>query len=344
MALILVVCAGAIEIGSRLAHRGVAPMLPYQYAEGVAQLIPGSDLRAAFSGRPANRYVVDPGGARLAAAVDRSSPLRAGVLVVGDSQALGYMLDYEQTFAALVATAVASQAEMSRILAAPASQPDMFLQALKRYRPFLEGRQRLAIVTLNLGNDLDEMYLAGISSVSTDFDWLWAHSFAYMDWVLLFSSNVRGEDDLIGVNNVIRKLSSGERVVLARAAADRLLETLNALDADEKIVVIVPADYQYDPAQMRKYGQYYTNKTVFGWVLHEAGEYAATMNVLEDYIARRLADSGVKTVRFSGGALAGRDAIDLFDGASHHLTPSAHRAIAREILHVIGPDDQRKVD
>ena len=333
--LIPVLSAGLLELASRIVHLGKAPLLPYYFDHGAALLPPAVDLWASFYGRPANRYTTDAWGARIASPRLANDRLQRGVFVVGDSQALGYMSEFEETFASRVAEAILGEPNAARILAAPANHPETYISALDHYAPAGLEHQRLAVVTLNLGNDLDEMYSEGLAwsreRTHPLSAWLLTHSFAYMDCILIRSHRVRGDDDLIGVNKILYMLEPDERIILARQAVERLLELIARIPADRQVVLIVPSDLQVNPAELEKYRRYYRSAERFEELQQNAAAFAGMMNAVENYIARRLESGGREVVRFSKLA-SKRASLVLFDDSSHHLTPTAHEMITRAIL------------
>lgn len=330
-----------LELASRLVHRGKAPLLPYYFHHGAAFLPGGMDLRSSFYGLPANRYVTDDWGARIAdPAVARRRPGH-GVFVLGDSQMLGYMLEFEDTFASRIAAAALGDRRQARILAAPADHPETYAAALASYAPRGLERQRLAVVGLNLGNDLDEMYSEAIDWSRDDSSplgrFLTSHSFLYMDGVLVRSHLLEAKDEPLGINRILYMLTSDERIILARETVRTLDEVIaRSVVADRVLVVIVPADIQVDPAEFQKYRRFYSTQQEFDrWNAHIA-EYSAMMNSLEAYIAGQLAHHGRQVLRV-GPLISRRDpSRSLFDRTSHHLTARSHQILAEAILAEIG--------
>jgi DICT domain-containing protein len=97
-------------------------------------------------------------------------------------------------------------------------------------------------------------------------------------------------------------------------------------------VLILPADFQVDPAELGKYARYSADPVRFRNWYAKRETFAAMMNSIEDYLLRRLRAGGVVAVSFREAAVArGIPAQRLFDRDSHHLTAEGH-ALASELL------------
>jgi hypothetical protein len=334
-ALLIPFAAGFLELSSRLLHAGKAPLLPYYFAAGGAAFLPsGMDLRASFYGLPPNRYITDDWGARIADPALAGQRPGHGLFVLGDSQMLGYMLDFEDTFASRVAQSWGDR-RMARILASPTNHPEIYRAALRRYAPHGLERQRLAVVGLNLGNDLDEMYSEALNwsrfPTPASERWLFTHSFTYMDWALFKSHALEPGDEPLGVNRILYMLKPDERIILAREAVRTLDEVIRETPADLVLVLIVPSDIQVDPKQFLKYRRYYHSQAEFDRWNANAGEFSSMMNVLESYLAGQIERHGHRVLRVSQ-LVAGNTAEPLFDRTSHHLTARSHQIVADAIL------------
>lgn len=335
-------CAGVVEGASRLVHGGVRPVLAYRFENGATLLPANFDAEVAFPGRAGNHYTTDGAGARISAAAPAEPLPGETVFVVGDSQALGYMVEFEQTFGARIAQALTGNPAAARLLAAPATHPDAFLPAIRHYLKRFPGRQRVAIVTLNLGNDLDEAYAEVFGGERHDPSRIEAfmlqHSFAYMDLVTVQTYAVRGEDDALGLNLILPLLSPDERVVLAREVADRTIEALAAVEAKRKLVVIVPPDYQLDVAQFAKYAVYYEDQKAFDEIKAAVPRYAKMMQVLESFMVRYLMQRDIPVVTFSSLVAGQSLQAGWIDDRSHHLLAPAHAMLADAVLDILADD------
>lgn len=340
--LVMAFCAVFLELASRLVHRWKAPLLPYSFVRGAALLPPGMDLEASFYGLPANRYITDDWGARIADPAVAAERPGQGIFVIGDSQVLGYMLEFDDTFASKVAQAALGDRRRARILAAPADHPETYAEALDAYAPQGLERQRLAVLGLNLGNDLDEMYSEALDWQRESSHglgrWLSIHSFVYMDWVLFRSHTLQLPEEPLGVNRILYMLASDERIILGREVARTLDEVIRSrVVADRVLVLIVPTDLQVDPKEFAKYRRYYHSDEEFERWSVNAPEYSAMMNALETYIASQLERRGIEVLRLTSLVETDGHAESLFDRTSHHLTSRSHGLIARAILAPAAP-------
>lgn len=327
-----------LEGATRTFHGFRAPLLPYRFDHGAARLPPNLNLRAAFGAHPSNQYVTDAWGARIERPVLALSRLREGVIALGDSQILGYMLNFEDTFSSLVAAHLIGNREAARLLAAPANHIENMREALEQYNASGAEAQRLLIAGVNLGNDLDEMYSEAMywtryHSSYLD-DWMLTHSFLWMDWTLIRTQHIPTTSDPVGVNRILYMLDSPERVCLAREAVRTLEEFLDSpsVNAQQKIVVIIPADIQIDPKQFQKYRRYYGGDKEFDlWDKQMAG-FAEMMNAIEEYMAAELGRHSRIVIRLSKVVGTHPAADRLFDNSSHHLTAESNRLLAQAIV------------
>jgi hypothetical protein len=333
-------CLLASEGILRLVHRGAAPLLPYSFRDGRPSLPSRLDLRVSYYGQPVNHYATDAGGARVADATLAARDPTGDVLVVGDSQALGYAIDFEHTFASRVAARLIGDARAARILASPAMDPELAGPAVDRYRAGRKDRPRLVLLTVNLGNDLEELFLSGLgergSTSGRAHSWLVENSFLYMDLILFRSHRLFPDPTPAGVNLTLITLRPDERVVLAREV-DRLLAELAARfpDASRIAVVIIPTDVQTDPAEFKKYRPYYGTDAEFTQWDRQAESLADMMSAVEDYLAGLLERRHLTVFRLTEMADGVVPAQALFDRSSHHLTDRAHTLIADRIVEAL---------
>src|ERR1043165_2769038 len=296
--LLLALCALVAEAASRTIHRHGAPLLPYAFAQHAALLPANLDLYTSFNWLPPNRYITDAGTARIGNPALADTPPGRGVFVIGDSQMLGYMVDFRQTFPSLLARQLYGSSDNARVLAAPADHPGSYDAMLDHYAGPGTLKPRLLIVGLNLGNDLDELYGEGLndsrSRTSALQFWFMRHSYAYMDWILIENHVLRAPPEPPGVNPILYMLTPDERIELARQTIDYIEGILRSprIDAERAVVVITPADYQVDPNEFDKYRQYYTTEAEYERWERNIVAFAAMMNALETYIANDLVKRG----------------------------------------------------
>lgn len=208
---------------------GSLPLLPYYFKEAAALLPAGSNFTVSFYGGPSTLYVTDAWSARIAEASMAGVRLTGGIFVIGDSQPLGYALDFHETFPSIVAGGLVGNRDAARILAAPSNHPATYQSMLNRYGADPLPRQRLVIASLNLGNDLDEMFMEGwywARENSTPFNrWMALHSFVFNDLRLIRANWLVPGNSPAGVNPVCFMMAPDERVVLAREAVTCLSES-----------------------------------------------------------------------------------------------------------------------
>lgn len=333
-----------IELALFAIAGGAVPILPFYTDEsGVPRLLPGVEQTVDFGSWGRHKYVTDSRGGRIADASFRGLDLNGGIHVVGDSQALGYGLPFESTFAALTAARIGNGVPV-RILAAPST--DMELQTIGYCTdvPHLMGAPRLEILTLNMGNDLDEIYAGGrFQRGAASPQWktfLMRHSRLYMRLQMIRSRQAVRSLPVPGVNLILFSLSSSERVVLAQAVIERIEEAVRCSpDASRLLVVLLPSDFQVDPEQLSKYRSFATSPETFDGWYERRHELAEMMNVLETLMMKRLLASGIDTVSFRDVARnSGLSSTVLFDDQSHHLTARGNALLADAIAGRLSPD------
>jgi hypothetical protein len=326
-----------MELLLRAAHLGRAPLLPYVVGEGGVPSLPaGVDRTVAFWWGKPTRYVVDDWGARVARPVLAHERRGGGILVVGDSQALGYQIDFPRTFAAKVAEGLTGSVDDARILASPAADPEEERLAVQRYVVGLP-KQWLGIVTLNMSNDLDEMFIGGEgvrgAPRSAVQNALMCHSFLYMDCANLWEQYLIGDGSAPGVNPILYAMTADERVVLADQAVRLMEETAALIPAERVIVVIVPNKYQVSVRLFEGFRRYYRSQSEFDRWYAQIPDAADEMNALESYIAARLSADHLPVIRLVGLAKGSKESPgDLFEKTSEHISERGHRLIAEAIL------------
>jgi lysophospholipase L1-like esterase len=334
----------ALEVLARVRHFSGMPLLPYFFASNAALLEPSSDLTASFNGLAPVRYVTDARSARVGDPAIAAHPLLDDVLVVGDSQMLGYMVPFDAAFPSLVAQALTGNPHAVRVLAAPANHPGSYAAMLDQY---VSGRDelepRLEIVGINLGNDLDELYADGLAWTRPDTArtsrWLLRSSYAYMDLVLLENHWWHAVNEPPGINPIVYMLAADERLELAREAIadiDALLRD-GRVSAARQVIVITPADYQVSPAQFVKYRPYYSSPADFERWADNISAFAQMMDAVEQFMAVELAAQGFTVIRFSQTARTAAGQPNVFDKWSHHLNATGHRLLARAIVDRLAP-------
>jgi len=333
----LVLCGVFLEFVSRTVHGWNAPLLPYYFDAGAPTLPRALNINASFRHRPPNSYITDDWSARVYDTSLTHSRMRDGVFVFGDSQMLGFMLEFRDTFASLLAARIAGGPGNARALASPAVHPGHFAAMLNAYAPHGLEPQKVVIAGLNLGNDLDEMYSEAFrwrrAQPGPVRRWLLLHSYIYMDLCLVRDHWLQPGNEPAGVNRILYRLDPDERIILVREAVRKIDAALRSptLHSQKTLVVITPADYQIDAREFHKYrGSYRSDQDFERWE-QQIPAFAAMMNALEDYAAAQLTSLGYPVVRFTKVVGPHAIASSLFDTFSHHLTVRGHRLLADAI-------------
>ncbi len=326
------------ELLLRALALGNAPLIPYFYdSNGAARLPPNMDVSVKFANQSPVRYVTDAAGRRISNKNSTRFENSFSVRVYGDSQALGYGIEYTDTFTHKLSEKISRESK-SYIEASPAIDIEQVSNNICSADTNQE-KSTVSVIALNLGNDLDEAFVGGLSdrgSASSDWDAiLLRYSHIYMRVALFNSQRQLSRHTVPGVNYILYALDSSERVVLARAAVEKLKRAHNCLldSSDTVIVLIIPADVQMDPNEMEKYRSYAKSKSEFDDQLALAKDYAASMRAIENYISNVLAREGIKTIKLSVVQQSSElKASEIYFKDSHHITAEAHQLIADAIF------------
>lgn len=310
-----------------------APLLPYSTEGGYPSLPASSRLRVALTPGAPVEYVTDSFGARI----DGTSHTTAEpeVLIVGDSQALGYDLPFEKTAAAHIGACAPERGVA--ISAAPASDLEDYLLRMAR-----ESRSRLAlrrvILILNLGNDLDEAYSSGQwfrgPSVQRLPTWLVQYSRVYQWLVLQIQERDLSRTSVPGVNRILYELSVDERVALVEATATRLVDSLRSMPTQRILVVVIPSDVDVDQAELRKYKRYSTGSAFESW-LTKADAFSNQLAALRRLLVSRLQSARIDVIDLHE-VFDAHDAQSVYSRTSHHLTTLGNELAAGRICMQFG--------
>lgn len=335
---LLAAAIGLSEAISRLVHGGVRPLLPVMYRHGAfPTLHPDAVMRMDVPGAAPVEYRTNALGARVAdAAVGEGVP---DVLVVGDSQALGWALPFEQSAGALVAAGRFGSARRAMLLASPATDPETALFNLRRARTGWTSDPASVVVYLNLGNDLDEAFsgrqthhLERLGALS---ELLNRHSFAALDLhKLSLGATLRNQ---MGINSVLFNTSPAERALLADALVEAVRDSLAEFGpATRKFVVLIPNDYQVDLAEFDKYRPMYGDAALFERRRQQLPAMKAEMDAAQARVLAALRAAGVDVVDVAALAAGGSRRGTWFDRLSHHLNAAGNQAVADALLARLG--------
>ena len=343
---VLAVVALLLEGMSRIVHLNKRPAIPaVSDADGALRMPAGFDATIQLAGREPFALCTDAQGLRVADCSAATLAAETDVLVVGDSQALGWGFDFGKTFGALVAAELPGRRVGSaRLMAAAATDVESLQSWASDYRHHREGGQAAApllnIVSLNLGNDLDEMFFSRSSVTIPRFraarEWLAVHSTVMADFTIAKNALFNAEwQSPPGANPVLFALDDAERATLASAAAAAVERLARALPpARETVVLLLPNDYQVQPGEFDKYRRFYPQAAQFESWQRRIPQAVARLDALESAIATELQARGFR-VAVPHEALKAVDPLTLFDRGSHHYSPLGQRILARSILEAL---------
>lgn len=338
-ALLLVV----LEVCSRALHLGQRPMLPsVTDAEGSSRMPPLLATDISFAGGPAFEVCTDKHGLRRKGCAQSEHLAQSAILTVGDSQAFGWGLQYDETFTSLVATALgAVGAGGSAIMAAGGADVESLLPWAKELADSAPAPPRkLNILVLNLGNDLDEMYFGRASAVVPTFaglrEFMSVHSFLMLDFTLARQA-LAGTSWTMppGANPVLFSLHTDEREQLALATAGAVVRLALALPpAEQTVVLILPNDYQVAQGEFDKYRHFYADAAQFEQWRTRIGKAAEALDEIEATVRDQLLARGLRVAE-PLEALRKADASVMIDRSSHHFTPAGQKLLAASILQAV---------
>jgi hypothetical protein len=349
---VLAVVALLLEGMSRIVHLNKRPAIPaVSDPDGALRMPAGFDATIQLAGREPFALCTDAQGLRVADCSAATLAAETDVLVVGDSQALGWGFDFGQTFGALVAAELPGRrAGGARLMAAAATDVESLQSWASDYRHHghrgqVSGDQQAAapllnIVSLNLGNDLDEMFFSRSSVTIPRFraarEWLAVHSTVMADFTIAKNALFNAEwQSPPGANPVLFALDDAERATLASAAAAAVERLAGALPpARETVVLLLPNDYQVQPGEFDKYRRFYPQAAQFESWQRRIPQAVARLDALESAIATELQARGFR-VAVPHEALKAVDPLALFDRGSHHYSPLGQRILARAILEAL---------
>lgn len=350
--LVLVVVALLLEGMSRIVHLNKRPAIPViSDPDGALRMPAGFDAIIQLAGREPFALCTDAQGLRVADCSAATLAADTDVLVVGDSQALGWGFEFGQTFGALVAAELPGHRGSARLMAAAATDVESLQSWAADYRqagalasasaPASADRMPLLnIVSLNLGNDLDEMFFSRSSVTVPRFraarEWLAVHSTVMADFTIAKNALFNAEwQSPPGANPVLFALDDAERATLAKAAAAAVGRLAHALPpARDTVVLLLPNDYQVQPSEFDKYRRFYPQAAQFESWQRRIPQAVARLDALQAAIATELQAHGLR-VAVPHEALKAVDPLALFDRGSHHYSPLGQRILARSVLEAL---------
>ena len=322
-----------LELSSRLIHAGARPALPFRRTpDGHPRMAAGLDIRVRLPDHPVARYVTDDLGARVMDPEARAEAAAGGVLVAGDSQALGWGMDFDYSFASRVADMVTGDPRRAAVLGSAATDPELYLDWVRAYTARHPEPLQLAVLTLNLGNDLDEMFTGrgGQFTASPLAEWFAAHSFLFLDALVVSTRLASNEVIPPDANPILHALPIEPMHTFDVAVARVMAECSQALPPTKQVVVLlVPNDYQVDPREIDKYQPTYRNPELFQQVKKRVPESRARLDWVAADLSAALRIEALRVVDPTAALRAHGPSPALFDRHSHHLTIEGQQVVAQ---------------
>lgn len=331
-----------LELGSRLVHWGKRPAIPHITDSYNTPRMPSDiDYQVQLPQRDVHRICTDELGIRH---IDCSSEddVRAAykMLIIGDSQALGWGMEARDTLAAKLAELYQFEPSEVGIAAVAGADVESLYSWAKDISLVHSESLEKVVLYVNEGNDLDEMYLGRTSGKVANFQglsqWLGVNSFLYLDFILIKQALFGGVWSMApGTNPVLFMLNDKESKVYAKAIADSCERLLNLWpDRVSKTVLLVPNDYQVFHSEFDKYNHFYPSEELFLQWRAKVREGGEILNRYQRRLTRFLDDKGIPNVKASL-SISQLTAEEVFDRSSHHLTPLANEVIAKQFYQKI---------
>ncbi len=302
-----------------------------------------------FSDRRPFDVCTDRNGLRVNCGVDLGLSNSTSVVTIGDSQAFGWNLPFKDTFTSIVnVSKYHSNISVPRILGAASADPE----SLETWVGDVGGSKELAsvdlkIITINLGNDIDEVYFGraveSVSSVKKITEWFTLNSYVFLDFLILKNA-LRGSDWSTppGANPVLFSLTPDEQLVLASGLANAVKNIAEKPPLAKKtVVLIIPNDYQVDAQQFWKYERFYKSSTQFRSWSKKLPEAISRLDAIAEQLISEFRSQGV-IVSYPLDLLKQNKAEKIIDSQSHHYTALGHKIIAKSILNALSDDDDEK--
>jgi len=344
LALVLTGAAVFLELAARALQRNSRPLIPSVLDDfGGPRLEKELDLPVKLPHYGRMQLTTDATGARVADVTARSANRADGILFVGDSQILGWGLNFSATAAARLAQRVHVPLERVTILAAALQDPERELSWARDYTRAHPQRLRIEVVALNLGSDPDDMYMGRaadhLPSSGRVTSWLSHHSVAFIDFDMLrLALEPRQKDAHVEVNYSMLLLNDTERTILAEGVAASLDRLVRALPpADQRAILIIPQDSQVDASQFLKYRALY--RTDADFALHQAAQREAVRHLeafQSNVVARLRTRLNIPVIVLESALRAALNQPDLIDVQSHHLMAAGQEVAAQALAAGMG--------
>jgi len=304
-------------------------------ADGNARAPSEMDMLVRLPGMDTVHYVTDNSGARVEQAVD--AQVKPEWLFVGDSQMLGWGLEFEDSLPGRMARLHGQQMSAVRILASSRQDPVGLLAWARDYTRLHPSRHRVVAVGINLGNDLDEIYFRHYApsplTSSRMTEWLSLNSIAFLDFSRLLQA-LRGRDatpGFAGVNTAMVLIGDDPHALQALIAdtvrgVSKLFAALPA--ADQRVVIIIPQDSQVALAEFDKYRNAYRDDPTFEKAREMQARAIRRLDKAEFALMKQLQALGYCVISTHAELQRHYTASGYFDRNSHHLLRNAAAAAA----------------
>jgi hypothetical protein len=324
-----------LEAGSRLIHWGKRPAIPYiTDSYGAPRMPTDIDFTIRLPNRDPHRLCTDSLGIRR---IDCDTSYgQYKMLVIGDSQALGWGMDGQNSLAAKLGELSKIDKKSIGIQAVAGADVESlapWTQEVALRNPGVEQ----VLLYINLGNDLDEMYLGRTSSKVALFphisQWFGLNSFAYLDFTLIKQAIFGGTWVIPPDSNpVLFLLNHEESKVYAREISKAAEHLFNQWPRDiERTVVLVPNDYQVFKSEFDKYKPFYHSEAQFYEWRSKLEGATQMLNRYEGLLGTYLSQRSIQVVKARRSLKTLKPEI-AFDRSSHHLTPTANEIVAKQIF------------
>lgn len=339
LAIVLTGTAVFLEFAARALQRNARPLIPSVLDDfGARRLEKDLDLPVKLPHYERMRITTDATGARVADVAARTANRSDGILFVGDSQILGWGLSFSETAAARLGLRMHVPLERVVILAADSQDPEREISWARDYTRAQPQRQRIEVVALNLGDDLDEIYMGRsadhLPSGGPITSWLSHHSVAFLDFEMLrLALDPRRKDQHAEVNYSMLLLNDIERGILAEGVAASLDRLVHALPpAEQRAILIVPQDSQVAASQFMKYRSHYRTEADF--TLHQAAQRKAVPYLetfQSDIIARLTSRLNIPVIVLEPTLRSALNQDNLIDVQSDHLMAAGQEVTAQAL-------------
>ncbi len=348
--LILVFCVVG-EVALRIIHDNNKPFVPSVTKDLIPTLPHNSDFYSEFNGHKSTRYVTGLLGQRVASTELREVKCELCIFVLGDNQALGWGIDYQNTLGAILANSLLGDGGKSRILASPRLDPELAHFLVQSYRKKFHDEQLISIFILNLANDLDEMFIGRQAMFDINVNWLSMNSFLYMYLVM-------GQDTIfnrvssipMGATPIFSALNADEHENFIYNAVSSITKTVLSMpQAKNNIIVITPSSEQLLYSIYKKLNINLNSKadylkgrnnnsdilTANRQSIGNIKRSAEIMEKVEKLIEQQLRPKGFQVIRLSKHLHEREDLVKYINASNSHLTERGNALIANIIQQLL---------